>query len=109
MEDPEVTFGTESCGGVRVDREIERVPATDELVEAFGIAAREPIMHVVTRISEDGRPVSISDTYQPADVTTQSGASVLEETITDRMPTVTHTEWLRTDPGDLVKASISGF
>ena len=30
-------------------------------------------------------------------------AAFLEETVSDRLPTATHSAWLRTTPGDLVK------
>ena len=103
MQDPEVTFGAESELPVEVDRETETVRATDELAEAFGISVGEELTHVVTRIAEGGRPVSVSDTYQPAGITGTAGAAVLEETLTDQLPTAIHAEWLRTTPGDLVK------
>lgn len=103
METPEVTFGNESDRDVRIDRQTEHVRATDELAEALGISPGDEISHVVTRATEDGRPVSISDTYQPGDVTGMSMATVLEETIADRVPAPSHAAWLRTMPGDLVK------
>jgi GntR family transcriptional regulator len=102
-EDPEVTFRNESDQEIHVDRETEQIPATDELAEAFGISVSDKITHVVTSVTEDHQPVSISDTYQPLDVTDVSGATLLEETIADRLPTPTHAKWLRTPPGSLVK------
>ncbi|HEV3355351.1 MAG TPA: GntR family transcriptional regulator [Pseudonocardiaceae bacterium] len=103
MEDPETTFSNESDQGVIVDRDTEQVTASEELAELFDLSAGTTITHVVTRASEGGRPISISDTYQPIDVVDVSGAAYLEETIADRLPTPTHAEWLRTDSGDLVK------
>jgi GntR family transcriptional regulator len=103
MQAPEVTYGAESELPVKVDRETKQVRATDELAEAFGLSAGEELTHVITRASEGGRPVSISDTYQPAGITGTTSAAVLEETLTDQLPTTTHAEWLRTTPGDLVK------
>jgi GntR family transcriptional regulator len=103
MEDPEVTFGNESDSDIRISRTIERVPATEEQAEAFGLSAGQEITHVVTRASDDGRPISISDTYQPIDITGTSTATVLEETVSDRLPTPAHAAWLQTTPGDLVK------
>lgn len=52
---------------------------------------------------EDGRPISISDAYQPVGVAGIVGAAFLEETITDQLPAPVHAEWLRTTSGDLVK------
>ena len=103
MEDPEVTFRNESDRDIRVEREIQQVPATDELAEAFGLPSGEEITRVVTRAVEDGRPISISDTFQPLDIVNTSEAALLEETVADRLPTPTHAAWLRTTPGDLVK------
>lgn len=103
MQDPEDTFGAESELPIKVDRETEQVRATEDLAEAFGLSVGDELTHVVTRVAEKGRPVSISDTYQPAGITGTAGAAVLEETLTDQLPTATHAEWLRTTPGDLVK------
>jgi GntR family transcriptional regulator len=102
-EDPEETFRNESDRDVHVDRETEKVPATEELAAVFGISAGDILTHVITRIAEDRQRVSISDTYHPVDVSDVSGATELEETIADRLPTPTHADWLRTTPGDLVK------
>jgi GntR family transcriptional regulator len=103
MQDPEVTFSAESDLSVEVDRQTEQIRATDDLAEAFGISAGDELTHVITRAAEGGRPVSISDTYQPVGITGTASAAVLEETLTDQLPTATHAEWLRTTPGDLVK------
>jgi len=103
MQDPEVTFGAESELPVEIDRDTEQIPATDELAEAFGLSAGDELTHVTTRAAEGGRPISISDTYQPVGITGTAGAAVLEETLTDQLPTATHADWLRTPPGDLVK------
>jgi len=103
METPEVTFGTESDGEINIDRHTERVSATDALAETFGLSPGDEITHVITRASEGRRPISISDTYQPLDVTGTSEAAILEETLTDQLPTPVHAEWLRVGPGDLVK------
>jgi GntR family transcriptional regulator len=102
-ESAEASFGNESDREVQVDRETEQVSATEELAEAFGIAAGDVITRVVTRATEDRQPISISDTYQPVDVLGVSDATELEETVADRLPAASHAEWLRTTPGDLVK------
>jgi GntR family transcriptional regulator len=103
LQNPEVSFGNESEHEVNVDRETSQARATDELAEAFGLSPNDEITHVVTRTSEGGRPISISDTYQPPDVTGITEATALEETIADQLPAPTHAEWLRTPPGELVK------
>lgn len=103
METAERTFGNESDQEIQVERETRQIPATGELAELLGLSEGELITHVVTRAAEDRRPISISDTYHPVDVTDVSGAAFLEETIADQLPTSAHAEWLRTTPGDLVK------
>lgn len=103
MQDPEVTFETESEAQIEVDRQVGKARATNELAEIFGISPGDELSHVVTRVAESGRPISISDTYQPLGVTGTAGAAVLEETLADNLPTSTHAEWLRVTPGDLVK------
>lgn len=103
LEDPEVTFGNESDSDVQISRTIERVPATEELAEALGLPVGQEITHTLTRASDDGRPISVSDTYQPIDVEDTTSATVLEETVSDRLPTPSHADWLETTPGDLVK------
>jgi GntR family transcriptional regulator len=102
-ESAEATFRHEFAGEVEVERESARVPATEELASAFGLATGDEITYVVTRATEDRQPISISDTYQPIDVADASSATQLEETVADRLPVPTHAEWLRTTPGDLVK------
>ena len=100
---PEAAFHDESDREIRVERDVEEVPATAELAEAFGLPVNAPVTHVVTRVAEGGQPVSISDTYQPIEVTGVSGATDLEEAIADRLPTPVHAAWLRTPQGSLVK------
>lgn len=104
MQRPEVTFGTESERQINIERETGHIPATDELVEIFALSPGEEVTHVITRAAEGGRPISISDTYQPLGIAGIADAKILEETLTDQLPTSTHAEWLRTTPGDLVKA-----
>ena len=103
VEDPEVTFANETDEQVHVERDASRVPATNELAEAFGLSPGDEVALTVTRASEGGRPISISDTYQPLHIAGTAGATVLEEAISDQLPVATHAEWLRTTPGDLVK------
>ncbi|MEY9927984.1 GntR family transcriptional regulator [Catenulispora sp. GP43] len=102
-ESAEATFSHESDRDVQINREVEQIPATDELVEAFGLTAGDMVTRVVTSVTEDGQPVSISDTYQPIDIDGIAMATELEESIADRLPTPSHGEWLRTSPGDLIK------
>ncbi|WP_280238679.1 GntR family transcriptional regulator [Nocardia abscessus] len=103
MEDPEDTFGHESDQDVRIDRNSQRIRATQELADEFAMPLGAEVVHTVTRAAEGGRPVSISDTYQPAGVPDISNATVLEEAVADRIPVESHAEWLGTAQGDLVK------
>ncbi|MES9606158.1 GntR family transcriptional regulator, partial [Actinomadura sp. NPDC000929] len=103
MESAERSFENESDQQVQVERETQQIPATPDLAEALGVPAGQEINHVITRATENGRPISISDTYQPLDVAGISEAAYLEETISDQLPAEAHAEWLRTTPGDLVK------
>lgn len=103
MESAETTFGNESRSDIRVERTTDEVPAHTEIAEAFGISPGETVTHVITRATEDEQPISISDTYQPLGILGVASAASLEETISDRLPTPAHAEWLRTTPGDLVK------
>ncbi|WP_330181859.1 GntR family transcriptional regulator [Nocardia sp. NBC_01503] len=104
MEDPEDTFRHESGGDIRIERESERMRATQELADAFAIDQGSELMHVITRALENGRPISISDTYRPVGVPDISAALFLEESVADRLPSSSHGEWLRTPTGGLVKA-----
>lgn len=105
MEDPEVTFSNESVAGedaVRIERESSMKPADDELAEIFGIEPGDEVEHTVVMASEQGRPTSISDSYQLPG-TNVADADVLEETLADRPPTPTHAVWLEVPSGELVK------
>ncbi|WP_024799310.1 GntR family transcriptional regulator [Nocardia sp. BMG51109] len=104
MEDPEDTFGHESDRDVRIERDSERLPASEELADAFAISPGSEVLHTITRATEDGRPISISDTYQPTEAADISAATVLEETVADRIPLESHATWLETPAGDLVKS-----
>jgi GntR family transcriptional regulator len=105
MEDPETTFNNESDRPVEVTRDApKRVRVPEELAEGFGISSDDEVTLTVTRAREAGRPISISDTYQPVHITDTSGAVTLEELISDELPRQAHGEWLQTAPGDLVKA-----
>lgn len=104
LESPETTFGNETDREVRVERDTERILATEVLASWLGLQIGEEITHTVTRASEDGRPISISDTYQPPEIEDTTTARFLEETLADRLPTETHAQWLGTPAGDLVKA-----
>ncbi|MFI5614556.1 GntR family transcriptional regulator [Amycolatopsis sp. NPDC051903] len=103
LETAETTFENESSRDIRVERETDEVPATAELAELFNLAEGDAVTHVITRASEDGQPISVSDTYQPVGTFGIHGATVLEETIADQIPVPLHAKWLRTPPGDLVK------
>ncbi|WP_103348686.1 GntR family transcriptional regulator [Amycolatopsis sp. CA-128772] len=103
LESAESTFDGESSSTVQVERFSDTVVATAELADAFSVEPGATLSHVVTRASEDARPISISDTFQPEGFSGIAGAKFLEETIADRLPTPSHAEWLRATPGDLVK------
>nr|WP_221492984.1 GntR family transcriptional regulator [Actinomadura coerulea] len=103
LESAERSFQNESDQQIQVEREVRQIPATTELAEALDIPAGQEINHVTTRAAENGRPISISDTYHPLDVADASDTAFLEETLSDQLPTATHADWLRTPPGDLVK------
>ncbi|MFD3594798.1 GntR family transcriptional regulator [Nocardia sp. NPDC058640] len=113
LEDPEETFRSESDDEseqkVVVDRHVQEVSASDEVAAALGLKPGTRVTHTITRASEDGRPISISDTYQPIGVEGIAGATFLEETISDSLPTATHAEWLRASPGGLVKSVYQRF
>ncbi|MGW4412125.1 GntR family transcriptional regulator [Nonomuraea sp. NPDC004702] len=104
MENAERTFQKESSHNAQVEREAKQIPATSEIAEALGLTEGESIAHVITRATVDGQPISISDTYHPVDVADISEAMFLEESVSDRLPAPLHAEWLRTTPGDRVKA-----
>ncbi|WP_018684113.1 GntR family transcriptional regulator [Actinokineospora enzanensis] len=103
MQSPEVSFGAESEESVDVHRETAQVSATDELADIFGVQTGDELVYVITRVSSGGHPVSISDTYHRVGANGAAGATVLEETLADKMPTKVHAEWLRTPVGALVK------
>lgn len=102
-EGAEATFANESGHSIRVEREATTVDAPDAVAAALGIPAGGHVTRVVTRTSENDRPISISDTYTPLDVTDSSGATVLDETLADRIPSPSHARWLGSGPGELVK------
>lgn len=103
MESPEATFGHESDHAVRIERDSQRIPVPATIAEALGLTNGEEITHVATRTSENGKPISISDSYQPLGIHGTTTAAFLEETVADRLPTPTHATWLGTPAGELVK------
>ncbi|MBF6174282.1 GntR family transcriptional regulator [Nocardia blacklockiae] len=103
MEDPEVTFGNESESTVQVARTTSRVPASEQVAELLRVPVGTEVTYIITRATDAGRPISISDSYQPIDVEGTADAATLEETVADRIPVASHAEWLQTTPGDIVK------
>lgn len=103
MESAEASFGNESEEDIKVERTSTEVSAEGPLAQDFGVPNGSTLIHTVTRVKEGKRPVSISDTYQKFETTDISGASVLEETISDRLPQPDHADWLKVPPGELVK------
>lgn len=108
MESPETTFGHETDRPVSVDREIKRIPATSTLASQFNIDVDDELVHVLTRASEDGEPISISDTYHLPDQETPD-AAYLEETLTERVPSQHHREWLNSPEAEPVMTVYQRF
>ncbi|MEU7632016.1 GntR family transcriptional regulator [Nocardia sp. NPDC049220] len=104
FESPEATFENEATEPVDVERNIGTAIATDDLATKLGVEVGSEVTHVIIRASEGGRPISVSDSYQPVGAPDVSTAAFLEETITDSLPPADHAEWLKTPSGDLVKA-----
>ncbi|KZB84071.1 GntR family transcriptional regulator [Amycolatopsis regifaucium] len=103
FEDAETTFGHESAEEAHVERDTEEIPAPPEVAEALNVPVGEIVTHVVTRATEERLPISISDTYQPLGITGVSTAKYLEETHADRLPVPEHAQWLKVEPGEIVK------
>ncbi|HZE39972.1 MAG TPA: GntR family transcriptional regulator [Stackebrandtia sp.] len=104
MEKAESTFTNESGKEVHVERELSIIPADAEVAQALNLDEGSEVSHVVTRVTESGQPVSISDTFRPKGFEGTADAVVLEETISDgEPPDEAHAEWLKVKTGDLVK------
>lgn len=103
LEKAESTFTNESDKDVHVERESSVAIADAVIAQALKVDEGTEVSHVVTRITEDGAPVSISDTFQPKGYTGISGATALEERVSDEVPDVNHADWLNITAGDLVK------
>ncbi|MFD7844861.1 GntR family transcriptional regulator [Nocardia sp. NPDC059764] len=103
MERPETTFGHESDHAVRIEHDSQRISAPATIAEPLSLANGTEITRVTTRASENGKPISISDSYQPLGIHGTTTAAFLEETIADRLPTPAHAAWLGTPAGELVK------
>ena len=101
MESPETTYETESADGneVVVDREIREIAADRELADTFGLEVGAALVHVLTRASEGGRPISISDTYHLPGQSIPE-ADYLEEELAEREPSAVHAEWLGVPVGE---------
>ncbi|WP_163513717.1 GntR family transcriptional regulator [Fodinicola acaciae] len=101
LEPPETSFGNEAAANtVEVTREERDIPATAELAADFGVAEGDLLRHVIVRATEGGRPISISDNYEPTDARDRT-AKYLEETVADRIPVPSHQNWLGTRAGEL--------
>lgn len=100
VETAETSFANEAVD-VQVDRDKSQVPATDDLAEAFGLPAGSDVTRIVTRISANGSPAAISDSYESAqdDV---GKADFLEETLAVRPPGEEHASYLGVPPGEMV-------
>lgn len=104
LEDPEDTYARESDQAIVIDRHKQEINASDAVAADLGLKPGTRVTHEVVRASEDGRPISISDNYQPVGVEGTTAATFLEETISDSLPTALHAEWLGVAPGTLVKS-----
>jgi GntR family transcriptional regulator len=103
MESAESTYRHETGADVQVERETRDIPASKSLQLSFGLDDGDAVRLTITRASESGNPVSISNTYQPIGVEGIEGAAFLEETVCDRLPLPEHAAWLGTPEGDLIK------
>lgn len=109
LEDPEDTYARESEKDIQVDRHKQEVAASDSVAAVLGVKPGTRISHEVVRASEEGRPISISDSYQPLGIEGTADAVFLEETVSDALPTEMHAEWLRISAGTLVKSVVQRF
>lgn len=101
VETAETSFANEAAD-VRVDRDKGQVPATEDIAEAFGLSAGSDVTHVVTRISANGTPAAISDSYESVDRGDPgTGAEFLEETLAVRTPSKEHASYLGIPPGEM--------
>jgi GntR family transcriptional regulator len=96
-ETAETSYANES-GNVQVDRETRQVVAPDDVAEMLGLSAGSSIACVLTRVTAEGRPASISTTYLVPDDPRK--ATDLEETYAQRLPDDEHAAWLGTPPGE---------
>lgn len=103
FEDPEVTYRNEAAEEVDIERDSHVVNADAALAEALGVEAGVDVVHVTTRATVGGRPVSISDSFQPVGVEGTDSAVVLEETVSDAVPSEEHAKWLELSPGDFAR------
>ncbi|WP_106364812.1 GntR family transcriptional regulator [Glycomyces artemisiae] len=103
MESAEETYRHESNGNIKVEREVNDILASPWLRDEFKLSEGDAVTHTVTRASDDGKPASISDTYQPIGRNGTDGAYWLEETWRDDMANPVHRAWLGVGIGTLVK------
>ncbi|WP_194825506.1 GntR family transcriptional regulator [Nocardia sp. XZ_19_231] len=100
-ESPETTYKTEATADVEVvvDRTVTEVSASESLADEFGLDVGAPLVHELVRASEDGRPISISDTYHLPNQSPPE-ADILEEELSERVPPGGHAEWLGIPVGE---------
>lgn len=124
MESAEASFRAEA-GDVEVTRSVQRAVADEDIAGALGITPGDPVTQVTTHIAADGQPVTISDYYEPLDLTggtpiedPRDGpiphnpivrfASIghpvdaLEETLSFRPPRPAHAAYLGASPSENV-------
>jgi GntR family transcriptional regulator len=98
VEDAETSFTNEG-GDVQVQRDVERIPAPQDIADVLDIEPGSTINHVVTRVLVNDKPASVSDTYT-LDIP-RATATTLQETLVFGPATDNdHAAWLDTAPGD---------
>jgi GntR family transcriptional regulator len=104
MEAPETTFGNEAAtpGHTQVQRHTSLVPADADGARWFAVAVGHNIQLEVVKATENGAPISISDSYRLPD-TDLGAAAFLEEIVADRPAPPAHAAWLGVSTGTLVK------
>lgn len=132
LETAEASYASEADNGVEVTREVGRTTADDHIADALGIAVGDEVTRVTTRIAVGGRPVTISDYYEPLDLTRGTPiedprdgpvphspvarfarighpVDALEETLAIRAPSDEHAAYLGTPPSEQVATIRQAF
>ena len=103
LESAEMSFTNEAGDDVHVERQEHTiVPATDDIADALGVPHGTSIVHVTTRVAVDGKPISISETYEPTGTARGDAKAgrTLEETLAIQPPPEHHAAYLGIPAGD---------